>query len=558
MLARARRQLRLVLCTSVACAALAVPAAAHAAITWDGGGGDYNWTTAANWTGDVVPSGDQAIIPEKDPTNPGSDLYVTVDVVGMQFVSSLVLRGVLFVSDTTTLDLAGSITIDGGMLRLQGGSAQVTGDTLDVTGTGIFSDGGYISGSGLVYVSSATIGQYGFLEPDPGTAPTLIFGSDLRFKQGGAFRFLTASPSSYGRFRANSISENEGEIVVVPNGYTPAGGDEFADVVNPGGGPVDEFASIDSRQVSDGRYLTQTQSANGLTLGAIQSTITVSDGGYPGGSVTVTGSSFVPGEQFTIDIFSADSGAQVSGTATASGAISVVVPISTEFKPGAITVDAYGAKSSTQTRTTGTLVAVPPCPTGQVGTSPNCTTPPKPPSPPTPPTPQCGVAATDGADRFIGCDGTDRFNGGSGADFFNGRGGSDHFNGGNSHDIGFGGVGNDVLAGDFGNDLVSGGVGDDHVFGGRGNDRAFGGPGNDLVSGGPGDDTIRGNAGNDRVYCSTGDDRASGNDGDDFIGCSDGRGGDRILGGSGDDTCVGDPGDVFTGCERIIMRRIRA
>lgn len=35
-----------------------VLAAQGATFTWDGGGGDNNWTTAANWSGDVAPAGD--------------------------------------------------------------------------------------------------------------------------------------------------------------------------------------------------------------------------------------------------------------------------------------------------------------------------------------------------------------------------------------------------------------------------------------------------------------------------------------------------------------------
>src|SRR5262245_35934503 len=37
---------------------------APAVVTWDGGGGNANWTTAANWVGDVAPQqGDDLVFP---------------------------------------------------------------------------------------------------------------------------------------------------------------------------------------------------------------------------------------------------------------------------------------------------------------------------------------------------------------------------------------------------------------------------------------------------------------------------------------------------------------
>jgi hypothetical protein len=38
-----------------AAAGIWILAGTTSAATWDGGGGDGNWTTAANWAGDVAP-----------------------------------------------------------------------------------------------------------------------------------------------------------------------------------------------------------------------------------------------------------------------------------------------------------------------------------------------------------------------------------------------------------------------------------------------------------------------------------------------------------------------
>lgn len=52
-----------VVLTATATAAPAAPAAA-ATRTWDAGGANSNWTTAANWQGDVAPAaGDDLVFP---------------------------------------------------------------------------------------------------------------------------------------------------------------------------------------------------------------------------------------------------------------------------------------------------------------------------------------------------------------------------------------------------------------------------------------------------------------------------------------------------------------
>ncbi|MCW2921393.1 MAG: putative calcium-binding protein [Thermoleophilia bacterium] len=118
-------------------------------------------------------------------------------------------------------------------------------------------------------------------------------------------------------------------------------------------------------------------------------------------------------------------------------------------------------------------------------------------------------------------------------------------------DIFTGGSGNETFYAGGGSDRANGGKGNDKLFGQLGNDRLTGGTGNDTLNGGAGSDVSRGGLGRDRILCGSGTDKAFGDEGNDTIICRDGKGGDKIYGGSGIDTCIGDKKDVFVGCERI-------
>ncbi len=95
-------------------AALALGTAAHAAvITWDGGGGNLNWLTAANWSGDVLPGpGDDVVIDAA-----GS---VTITLAGNASINSLTCADALTCT-SGTLTLATTASIDG-LVTLNGGS----------------------------------------------------------------------------------------------------------------------------------------------------------------------------------------------------------------------------------------------------------------------------------------------------------------------------------------------------------------------------------------------------------------------------------------------------
>ena len=89
-------------------------AASHAAtITWDGGGGNLNWLTPANWSGDALPGpGDDVVIDAAG--------AVTISLAGSASVNSLSCADALTVSGGGTLTVAASANVSG-LLSLTNG-----------------------------------------------------------------------------------------------------------------------------------------------------------------------------------------------------------------------------------------------------------------------------------------------------------------------------------------------------------------------------------------------------------------------------------------------------
>ncbi len=82
---------------------------ATTAVTWDGGGGDSNWSTAANWVGDAVPQTGDAVL--LDNSALATDYSVTYDAsVSQTSFSSIQINS--DASHSITLTLEKSATID--------------------------------------------------------------------------------------------------------------------------------------------------------------------------------------------------------------------------------------------------------------------------------------------------------------------------------------------------------------------------------------------------------------------------------------------------------------
>lgn len=86
---------------------LYVPRVAAATVTWDGGGADNNFSTAANWSADAVPSsGDSLIFPDSAPAD---SLEIVNDM-------TLSIAGINFTGSSQSFEITGSpLTLTGGI-----------------------------------------------------------------------------------------------------------------------------------------------------------------------------------------------------------------------------------------------------------------------------------------------------------------------------------------------------------------------------------------------------------------------------------------------------------
>src|SRR5262245_10852883 len=79
---------------------------APAIATWDGGGADNHWTTAANWAGDVAPNpGDQLVFPDG-----AAQLTNVNDFASGTTFQSLAITGSYYLLNGNIIALAAGVT----------------------------------------------------------------------------------------------------------------------------------------------------------------------------------------------------------------------------------------------------------------------------------------------------------------------------------------------------------------------------------------------------------------------------------------------------------------
>lgn len=225
--------------------------------TWDGGGADANWTTAANWVGDVAPvANDDLVFPATSAqfaTNNNFTLLTNFRSISVE---------------------GGSYTIGGNLFRLSAGltvqSGTLTVNTaITLNGAQVFSSGtaGTITLLGLSVGSSQLT-----IEGDGITGIGLISGSGGVVKNGvGAAAILAASGFS-GPLALNNgifvIDANIPNSAVTVNSNLSTGGQDISGLGGTGTvGPVNVIEGI----VSAGSLTSPTGVLNvsgGLTLSA--------------------------------------------------------------------------------------------------------------------------------------------------------------------------------------------------------------------------------------------------------------------------------------------------
>jgi len=174
---------------------VAGPAAAQAATrTWDGGGANSNWTTAANWVGDIAPvAGDDLIFPagSAQTTNNNNFTFLTrfnsITITGGDYVLSgnpvNLAAGIKAESGTQVVNIPINMTAPQAFTTGDGAILTVTilvntnGHLLTLDGTGGTAIIGLISGSGGV--TKDGLGGALLANSNSYTGPTTVAGGLL-------------------------------------------------------------------------------------------------------------------------------------------------------------------------------------------------------------------------------------------------------------------------------------------------------------------------------------------------------------------------------------------
>lgn len=252
---------------------------ANAQISWDGGGGDNLWATAANWSGDVVPTATDEV-----QFNSGATLSVSIG-------STAISAGQLKISNGTKLTLTASnatgataltiaglasgddLTVDAGTELNASSTNTVSGATFTSVQINLATGAtGSISGNMTFGNTSGTVATAHRLQALSANAITFqngaVFTSGLGFS-GNAFG-AGASPSSPG-----SVNFASGSTYVIIAGSNPFGGTGASTVVTFQNGSTYRHSATSSPALSGRTYANIEWNANVSTALTGASALTV-------------------------------------------------------------------------------------------------------------------------------------------------------------------------------------------------------------------------------------------------------------------------------------------
>jgi autotransporter-associated beta strand protein len=169
-----------------------VPHAFAATRTWDGGGGDSNFTTAANWSGDVAPSAGDALV--FDGSANGGDHTPHNDMTAGTSFASITFQGIG--ADDFTLD-GNDLTLTGG-ITVSSASTPIVGVNITLSGSQSFatSDAG-----ASLYISGNLAGSGDLTKTGPGSL--ILDGTDNSSYTG----VITASAGSLYSYNTNALGD---------------------------------------------------------------------------------------------------------------------------------------------------------------------------------------------------------------------------------------------------------------------------------------------------------------------------------------------------------------
>lgn len=192
--------------------------------TWDGGGADNQWSTAANWSGNIVPTAaDDVVFDATSVKNATVDAAFTVNSLAINIgYAGTITQNADLIVNSSFVQSAGAF---------QGGASNLTLSSLSLSGGAFAGGSGLISGgfgstltqSGGAFSSLGDVSVFSFsLSGGTFNAPngTLTVVADFTHTVGGAFNAGTGTVkfSGYSVYNcANSMTVNVNETEIFNN-----------------------------------------------------------------------------------------------------------------------------------------------------------------------------------------------------------------------------------------------------------------------------------------------------------------------------------------------------
>ena len=184
---------------TLTCFLLACSFNASAAVrTWDGGGGDNNWQTAANWVGDLAPvANDDLVFPAVAAQFTGNNNYPLLTTF-----NSITIEGGTYTLGGSPLRLSNGLTVSSG--------TQTINFSISLVSTQVFNMSGPTATATLLGV---LLGSSGLTIEGPGTIGIGVINGSGSITKNGTGASAVISAVSY----SGSIAVNNGIFVVDAN-----------------------------------------------------------------------------------------------------------------------------------------------------------------------------------------------------------------------------------------------------------------------------------------------------------------------------------------------------
>jgi len=313
-----RASLRVVVMLATAAASFS---ALGATVTWDAGGDGVNWSSAANWTGNSLPTVlDDVVITTAGGSSLQVDMSPTVRSITIQNGKTVYIQAgqVLTVSNTSTINT-------GAVLRIENSTFTGSGDLM-VNGDVVL-DGGTLSGSGVVSIaggmevdvdtnaselSRTTTNNGTVIYVDVAPGPNFIF-SGATFTNNATFQVSTDHGIDHGL--GSPILNNSSSALFVKN-FGSGGSSIDVTVNNAAGGIVQANAgtlALNNGGSASGTYSIGSSGLIALTGGTFTTSATTTLAGT--GGFTVAGATLDAGVNLTLPRLLLSSGS-ISGAGT--------------------------------------------------------------------------------------------------------------------------------------------------------------------------------------------------------------------------------------------------